>query len=140
MKMRSAIRNACGAATHSHYNYKSQPRLSCSLLNPKNPLTSSLTNTLIIIQRPQNVVVRSPAWCHTLSEAETHAPPFNALMDKQFLSFRQHLDESGSLRDRIRGVATEIESTNRQLHSLLLLVHQSHPMPGRFSPSQSHFT
>lgn len=50
-------------------------------------------------------------------------------MDKEFESFRQHLDESGSLRDRIKGVSSEMESTNRVIHSLLLLVHQSRPVP-----------
>lgn len=55
--------------------------------------------------------------------------PTVAAVEKQFDEFRNRLEESGSLRDRIRAVATEIESTTRMMYSSLLLVHQSRPIP-----------
>ncbi|KAL8125988.1 uncharacterized protein LOC141720649 [Apium graveolens] len=115
--MKSAFRNASPAKL-SHY-LSSNARYS-SFLNPN----SFLTFTPIHFQ---NVVVRKPSWCHTLSAAQTHAPP-PPVMDKEFETFRQVLDESGCLRDRIKVVSSEMESTNRVFHSLLLLVHQSRPM------------
>lgn len=125
--MKSAFRNA-STATLSHY--LSRTRYS-PFLNP-NP-TSSLIYPPIHHHTPsQNVVVR----CHTLSAAQTHAPP---IMDKEFETFRQYLDESGSLRDRIKGVASEMESTNRVIHSLLLLVHQSRPISGSNTGSVSFY-
>ncbi|KAK9127475.1 hypothetical protein Syun_016272 [Stephania yunnanensis] len=50
-------------------------------------------------------------------------------MEKQFEGFLQQLEQSGNLRDRIRAVAAEIESSTRLMHSCLLLVHQSRPIP-----------
>lgn len=61
---------------------------------------------------------------------DSHALLPSASMEKQFTDFRHHLEESGSLRDRIKAVASEIESSNRLLQSYLLLVHQSRPLPG----------
>ncbi|CAL5419909.1 unnamed protein product [Camellia sinensis] len=49
--------------------------------------------------------------------------------EKQFEDFRHHLEESESLRERIRAVAREIESVTRLIYSCLLLVHQSRPIP-----------
>ncbi|KAF8397718.1 hypothetical protein HHK36_016640 [Tetracentron sinense] len=53
----------------------------------------------------------------------------SSLVEKQFEDFRLHLEESGSLRERIRAVAAEMESANRIMHSSLLLVHQSRSVP-----------
>lgn len=67
-----------------------------------------------------------------MAGGDTHAPPSSptsAVVEKQFDEFRHCLQESGSLRDRIRAVATEIESCTRIMHSSLLLVHQSRPIP-----------
>lgn len=50
-------------------------------------------------------------------------------MENQFEEFRAQLEESGSVRDRIRAVATEMESATRIMHAGLLLVHQSLPIP-----------
>lgn len=61
---------------------------------------------------------------------EDQTPSSSLLLEKQFESFCAQLDESGSLRERIRGVAMEIESTTRLMHAGLLLVHQSRPIPG----------
>ncbi|KAF8396550.1 hypothetical protein HHK36_018174 [Tetracentron sinense] len=50
-------------------------------------------------------------------------------VEKQFEHFRVQLEQSGSLRERIRAVATAMESAIRIMHSNLLLVHQSRPVP-----------
>ncbi|KAK9153949.1 hypothetical protein Sjap_001429 [Stephania japonica] len=50
-------------------------------------------------------------------------------MEKQFGGFLQQLEQSGNLRDKIRAVAAEIESSTRVMHSCLLLVHESRPIP-----------
>ena len=65
-----------------------------------------------------------------MAGGELHAlPP----LEKQFEDFRAQLEESGTLRDRIRAVVMEIESTTRLIHSGLLLVHQSRSTPGTVS-------
>lgn len=66
------------------------------------------------------------------AEVETGVPssPITQNMEKQFEDFRQHLDDSGNLRERIRAVAVEIESVIRLMHGSLLLVHQSGPTSG----------
>ncbi|BAT85406.1 hypothetical protein VIGAN_04294700 [Vigna angularis var. angularis] len=51
-------------------------------------------------------------------------------LEKQFDAFRVHLEQSGTLRDRIRSVVSEIESSTRLIYATLLLVHQSRPTPG----------
>ncbi|XP_022634738.1 uncharacterized protein LOC106757351 [Vigna radiata var. radiata] len=48
-------------------------------------------------------------------------------LEKQFDSFRVQLEQSGTLRDRIRSVVSEIESSTRLIYATLLLVHQSRP-------------
>ena len=65
-----------------------------------------------------------------MAGGEPHAPP---PLEKQFEVFRAQLEESGTLRDRIRAVVSEIESTTRLIHSGLLLVHQSRSTPGTAS-------
>ncbi|KAI3943669.1 hypothetical protein MKW92_026162 [Papaver armeniacum] len=50
-------------------------------------------------------------------------------VEKQFVGFRSTLEDSGKLRERIKAVAGEIESAARFMHSGLLLVHQSRPVP-----------
>lgn len=52
-------------------------------------------------------------------------------LEKQFDEFRTQLEESGNLRERIRIVVSEIESTTRLMYASLLLVHQSRPTPGK---------
>ncbi|KAM6593256.1 hypothetical protein CsatA_000959 [Cannabis sativa] len=64
--------------------------------------------------------------CSTAMEGgESHAPS----LEKQFEGFRVQLEESGSLRERIRAVVMEIESTARLMQAGLLLVHQSRSTP-----------
>ncbi|XP_057982976.1 uncharacterized protein LOC131167918 isoform X2 [Malania oleifera] len=64
-------------------------------------------------------------------EGEIHSPSasFPSSVEKQFEDFHHQLEESGGLRERIRAVATEIESATRLMHASLLLVHQSRPIP-----------
>ncbi|KAG8376571.1 hypothetical protein BUALT_Bualt09G0077300 [Buddleja alternifolia] len=64
-------------------------------------------------------------------ESGTHAPPSPAVqsLEKQFDEFRHQLQDSGSLRERIRSVSLEIESATRLMQSSLLLIHQSRPIP-----------
>ncbi|XP_015697204.2 translin [Oryza brachyantha] len=50
------------------------------------------------------------------------------VMDAQFESFRAQLDESSTLRDRIRAVVSEVESASRLASAALLLVHQPVPL------------
>ncbi|KAM6568928.1 hypothetical protein CsatB_016913 [Cannabis sativa] len=61
----------------------------------------------------------------TMEGGESHAPS----LEKQFEGFRVQLEESGSLRERIRAVVMEIESTARLMQAGLLLVHQSRSTP-----------
>lgn len=60
-------------------------------------------------------------------EGETHMPhsPTVEKLEKQFEELRSQLEDSGKLRERIRTVAMEIESTTRLMHSSLLLIHHS---------------
>ncbi|XP_011077332.1 translin-like [Sesamum indicum] len=60
-------------------------------------------------------------------DSVSHSPHSSAL-EKQFQDFRHHFDDSGCLRERIRSVASEIESAARLMHSSLLLIHQSRPV------------
>ncbi|MCL7025707.1 hypothetical protein MKW94_002994 [Papaver nudicaule] len=50
-------------------------------------------------------------------------------VEKQFEGFRSQLEDSGKLKERIKSVAAEMESATRFMHSGLLLVHQSRPIP-----------
>jgi hypothetical protein len=65
-----------------------------------------------------------------MAGSEAQAPHSSASLEKQFEDFHVQLEESGSLRDRIRAVVMEIESTTRLMNATLLLVHQSRPTPG----------
>ena len=68
----------------------------------------------------------------TMEGGEAHAPLSSSpSLEKQFEGFRVQLDESGNLRERIRAVVMEIESTTRLMYASLLLVHQSRPTTGK---------
>ncbi|KAL0347177.1 UNVERIFIED_CONTAM: putative white-brown complexprotein 30 [Sesamum calycinum] len=74
----------------------------------------------------------SPLTSMAGGESGTHVPSLATFqsLEKQFEEFRHQLEDSGSLRDRIRTVALEIESATRLMYSSLLLIHQSRPVPG----------
>lgn len=58
-------------------------------------------------------------------------------LEKQFGEFRTHLEQSGTLRDRIRAVVSEIESTTRLMYASILLVHHSRPTPELLEKAKS---
>ncbi|KAG5055562.1 hypothetical protein JHK85_008072 [Glycine max] len=59
-------------------------------------------------------------------------------LEKQFDDFRVQFEESGTLRERIRSVVSEIESSTRLIYVTLLLVHQSRPTPGTTNHTVYH--
>ncbi|KAK6942791.1 Translin family [Dillenia turbinata] len=69
-----------------------------------------------------------PPFSSSMAGGEAHDVPSSSL-EKQFEEFRLQLKESANVRERIRAIATEIESATRLMHSSLLLVHQSRPVP-----------
>ncbi|XP_015870544.4 uncharacterized protein LOC107407748 [Ziziphus jujuba] len=81
--------------------------------------------------RPETFPSLSATICSSTMAADeaNEPPPSSPSLEKQFESFRVQLDESGSLRERIRAVVMEIESTTRLMQAALLLVHQSRPTP-----------
>ncbi|CAJ1892998.1 unnamed protein product [Sphenostylis stenocarpa] len=58
-------------------------------------------------------------------------------LEKQFDAFRVQLEQSGKLRDQIRSVVSEIESSTRLIYATLLLVHQSRPTPELLEKAKS---
>ncbi|XAR69118.1 hypothetical protein NMG60_11000590 [Bertholletia excelsa] len=124
--MRSAFRNACFALSFSRpLNPSSIPKSPSVLL----PLGTAITNSPTTFDELRPPSVTRCCCTSSMAEGEAHAPTSpSALLEKQFEDFRHHLEESGSLRERIRAVSVEIESATRLMHSSLLLVHQSRPM------------
>ncbi|KAK6152391.1 hypothetical protein DH2020_015026 [Rehmannia glutinosa] len=116
--MKSAFRSAiCATLTFSLRS-----------LNPTHHRSS-------LILLPRNVAgfpgKPSPFTSMATGESGSVAPPSPTVhtLEKQFEEFRHQLDDSGSLRERIRSVALEIESVTRLMQSSLLLIHQSRPIP-----------
>ncbi|XP_057721397.1 uncharacterized protein LOC130935599 [Arachis stenosperma] len=68
---------------------------------------------------------------------DNSVPPLSHSLEKQFDAFRSQLEESGTLRERIRNVVSEIESTTRLMYASLLLVHQSRPTPELLEKAKS---
>ncbi|ESW34756.1 hypothetical protein PHAVU_001G178300 [Phaseolus vulgaris] len=95
-------------------------------LNP-NPLL-----LLSPFRRPETFYLSPPVSCFSSSMA---VPPSS--LEKQFDAFRVQLEQSGTLRDRIRSVVSEIESSTRLIYATLLLVHQSGPTPGLLEKARS---
>ncbi|CAN4126150.1 unnamed protein product [Withania somnifera] len=116
--MISAFRNTC-TSVFSHY------------LNPKTfyfPLLVISTQNLSVPK--YNSLFKAHCHCTSMTGgdlASSSSPSFEKL-EKQFADFRQRLEESGNLRERIRGVATDIDSISRSIYASLLLVHQSRPV------------
>ncbi|KAL6141953.1 hypothetical protein ACLB2K_060238 [Fragaria x ananassa] len=113
--MKSAFRNGYFFTLSRSLNPNIPPTLfALHLIPPHSPPS---------ISRPP---FRSVSPIASMAGGEPHAPP---PLEKQFQDFRAQLEESGTLRDRIRAVVMEIESTTRLIHSGLLLVHQSRSTP-----------
>lgn len=70
-------------------------------------------------------------------EGEMHMQnsPTVEKLEMQFEELRSQLEDSGKLRERIRAVAMEIESTTWLMHSSLLLIHHSISISGAFLSS-----
>ncbi|KAL8140633.1 hypothetical protein V2J09_006654 [Rumex salicifolius] len=120
--MKLAFRNAC--ATFSRR----------SILNPnnKNPTFTPLFPLLPALRKTLPASVSLSRNVSSRSFASSSTPPMaavDAAIETQFEKFRSQLEDSGSLRERIRNVAMEIESVTRLMHAGLLLVHQSRPVP-----------
>ncbi|KAK9058795.1 hypothetical protein SSX86_023638 [Deinandra increscens subsp. villosa] len=126
--MKSAFRSALILTTSlSHRSLNPNPLTLLSL----RPATATATAA---VSRPLNSATTLPrrtTRCnHSFaSMAGGDSSPTSAAVEKQFDEFRHRLEESGSLRDRIKAVATQIDSTTRIIHSSLLLIHQSRPVP-----------
>ncbi|KAL0375067.1 UNVERIFIED_CONTAM: hypothetical protein Sradi_3422400 [Sesamum radiatum] len=108
-----------------HFYY---PRIFIPLLKPYPPPPTSPSSP------PYAAVFfskHSPLTSMAGGESGTHVPSLATFrsLEKQFEEFRHQLEDSGSLRERIRSVALEIESATRLMHSSLLLIHQSRPVP-----------
>ncbi|KAJ6331230.1 hypothetical protein OIU76_009746 [Salix suchowensis] len=128
--MKSAFRNAYlfTVSLSRSLNPNTNPNPNLSSFSHKLPLLSTTTylSPPLLISRHRKVPGRS--FSTTLSMSGGADSPSPSL-DKQFEEFRSKLEESGSLREKIRAVVLEIESTSRLMHSGLLLVHQSRPVP-----------
>ncbi|XP_057475134.1 uncharacterized protein LOC130763263 isoform X1 [Actinidia eriantha] len=127
--MKSAFRNAYFTLSRSLNPNGPNPSPQFSLIILF-PLRTAITDSLTTIDKLRPLSAARRCYSSSMEEGEALAPPSpSSTLEKQFDDFRQRLDESGSLRERIRGVAMEIESVTRLMHSSLLLVHQSRPVP-----------
>lgn len=103
-------------------------RYTSNTLNP-NPFIFFLTSPFLTLQTFRS---QSTISCFSSSMAFSSAP--DPSLEKQFGEFRTHLEQSGTLRDRIRTVVSEIESTTRLMYASILLVHHSRPTLGKQFP------
>lgn len=111
-------------------------RLRAASLSP--PLAASLSPSLaaLLSHRRSSLIlpplrrICSLAPPHSSAAPNSQPPPqlLSPIMDAQFELFRAQLDESSTLRDRIRAVVAEIESASRVATAALLLVHQPVPL------------
>ncbi|URE00845.1 Translin family [Musa troglodytarum] len=99
---------------------------SCHLLTrggtPSRLPCSSSCSPSMATPPPPSCVSASSA----LPPSSSSAP---ASLEKQFEDFRVQLDETASVRERIRAVVMKMEATVRLMNSRLLLVHHSLPNP-----------
>lgn len=120
--MISAFRNTC--TVFSHYVLNPKPYFPLLLISTQNFSVPSSTFTSSNKARCCSTFLANSMAAGDLSN------PSSEKLEKQFEDFRHHLEESGNLRERIRAVATEIESVTRVIYASLLLVHQSRPVAG----------
>ncbi|CAK8543869.1 unnamed protein product [Lathyrus sativus] len=101
----------------------------------------TVSRSLLLTLNPNPFFFSSPIRSLSIfssSMASTHFSSTSALsLEKQFGQFRTHLEESGTLRDRIRTVVSEIESTTRLMYANILLVHHSRPTPELLEKAKS---
>ncbi|XVE76165.1 hypothetical protein DITRI_Ditri12bG0151100 [Diplodiscus trichospermus] len=125
--MKSAFRNATHF-TLSSYLLNPNPSILFLRLVPAISAFSSLPSSV-----SKNLPFRSPLTA-TLSSTSMASGDSNAMqtspsLEQQFEKFRVQLEDSGSLRERIRAVVLEIELATGLMQASLLLVHQSKPIP-----------
>ncbi|CAN0914043.1 TSN [Linum grandiflorum] len=105
--------------------------LRCSSLNPRSnrlPIFRALSQSVTASFRlPSRSFCFSPTMDRPGGAGDESLNALSSL-ENQFKGFRSQLEESGSLRDRIKTVATDIESTTRSMQASLLRVHQSRPV------------
>ncbi|KAG6401534.1 hypothetical protein SASPL_138393 [Salvia splendens] len=94
-----------------------------------NPTHHSHSPILFHRNRRAALFPAKPSLFTSMASSDAPLSPTIHVLEKQFEEFRHQLDDSGSLRDRIRSVSIEIESATRLMHSSLMLVHQSRPLP-----------
>lgn len=119
--MKSALRNAY-YFTLSRYSLNPNP----SLLQIA-PFISTFPSLPSVLSR--NHPFRSPLCATLMTGGDSDSPQTSPSLEKQFEKFRVQLEDSGSLRERIRAVVLEMESATRLMQASLLLVHQSKPIP-----------
>ncbi|RWW30058.1 hypothetical protein BHE74_00018231 [Ensete ventricosum] len=79
---------------------------------------------------PSMATPPAPSWVSASSgpaPGSYSSPPVS--LEKQFEDFRVQLDETASVRERIRAVVMEMEAAVRLMNARLLLVHHSLPNP-----------
>ncbi|EEE51034.1 uncharacterized protein [Oryza sativa Japonica Group] len=114
-------------------------RLRAAFLSPPPPpaaaAASAAAASRLLPRRPTASILLLPLrrLCsvppHAVGDAGTGSSSQpSPVMDAQFESFRAQLDESSTLRDRIRAVVSEVESASRVASAALLLVHQPVPL------------
>ncbi|EEC79331.1 hypothetical protein OsI_20186 [Oryza sativa Indica Group] len=111
-------------------------RLRAAFLSPPPPpAASAAAASRLLPRRPTASILLLPLrrLCsvppHAVGAAGTGSSSQpSPVMDAQFESFRAQLDESSTLRDRIRAVVSEVESASRVASAALLLVHQPVPL------------
>ncbi|CAI8585370.1 unnamed protein product [Vicia faba] len=102
----------------------------------------TVSRSFLLTLNPNNPFIFSspirPLSFFSSSMASTHFSSSSALsLEKQFGEFRTQLEESGTVRDRIRTVVTQIESTTRLMYANILLVHHSRPTPELLEKAKS---
>ncbi|KAL3356897.1 hypothetical protein AABB24_017518 [Solanum stoloniferum] len=120
--MISAFRNTL----FSHYLLNPKPFFPLILISTQN---FSIPNSTFVSSTSSLCKARSHStFLSTLMAGGDFLNPSSDKLEKQFEDFRHHLEESGNIRERIRAVATEIDSVTRLIYASLLLVHQSRPV------------
>ncbi|XP_043816379.1 translin isoform X2 [Manihot esculenta] len=123
--MRSAFRNAYVSLSRSLNPIPKSSSNSRSLRS----ITASVSLSFLL-SCPQHQSFRSFCSSSSMTGAgDSPAPNSSPSLEKQFKEFRVQLEESGTLREKIRAVVVDIESATRLMHVSLLLVHQSRPIP-----------
>ncbi|CAN6310977.1 unnamed protein product [Urochloa humidicola] len=124
------MRPAAAAATATATATAAVLRLRAAAASLSPPPAALLAPRRAALLRPSLRRFCSAAPPRASAAPDSELPPRlpSPVMDAQFESFRSQLDESSTLRDRIRSVVSEIESASRVASAALLLVHQPVPL------------